>query len=378
MLMKVLINVSNLKGSGVVQVASSFLLELSSINLNNEYIVLVGPKVIEALGDYSFDDRFIFYSFNKKPIDIFKGGFLNILEFRRIEQIHKPDVAFSLFGPSWWTPKCPHLQGYAYPHYVYPDSPFFDIISNWEKIKIKVKQWIHFYFLKRNGNYFVSETDDVSNRLKKFLKNKKGVYFTVPNTFNNFFNKDLPKIDLAERKEFRLLCLCTMQKHKNLTILNDLIPLLKERESNFEFKFYLTIERSEIITILNKNVLDRVVCLGRVQPSFCPELYNITDALFLPTLLECFSANYPEAMRMNKPILTSKLSFAQNICGEAALYFDPLDANDIANKIESISMSPEIRKRLILSGNERVKYFGHARSRAEKYLGILDYIKQSK
>ena len=69
----------------------------------------------------------------------------------------------------------------------------------------------------------------------------------------------------------------------------------------------------------------------------CPKLYNQADAMFLPTLLETFSASYPEAMKMERPILTSDLDFAKDICGDAALYFNPLDSYDIANKIKTIN-----------------------------------------
>lgn len=38
----------------------------------------------------------------------------------------------------------------------------------------------------------------------------------------------------------------------------------------------------------------------------------------MPSLLECFTATYPEAMRMERPIVTTDLAFAQGLCGEAA------------------------------------------------------------
>ena len=55
--------------------------------------------------------------------------------------------------------------------------------------------------------------------------------------------------------------------------------------------------------------------------------------MFLPTFLECFSASYAEAMLMKKPIITSNLGFAQNVCKDAAVYFDPCNPEDIIDKI---------------------------------------------
>ena len=50
--------------------------------------------------------------------------------------------------------------------------------------------------------------------------------------------------------------------------------------------------------------------------------------IFLPTLLKVFIAAYPEAMKIEKPIMTSNYSFATDVCQDSALYFDPLDSKD--------------------------------------------------
>ena len=79
----------------------------------------------------------------------------------------------------------------------------------------------------------------------------------------------------------------------------------------------------------------RVINVGPVSINQCPALYHYCDALFLPTLLECFSASYVEAMYFKKMIFTSDLPFAHTVCDDSAIYFDPYDANDICDKIIS-------------------------------------------
>ena len=106
----------------------------------------------------------------------------------------------------------------------------------------------------------------------------------------------------------------------------------------------------------------------------CPEVYHESDALFLPTLVEIFTASYPEAMKMRKPILTSNLSFAHNICGEAAEFFDPLNPEDIAKKIINLSNDIERQRDLIRKGEEQLKYFETASSRARKLIEICHSI----
>jgi glycosyltransferase involved in cell wall biosynthesis len=76
-------------------------------------------------------------------------------------------------------------------------------------------------------------------------------------------------------------------------------------------------------------------------------------------------------MFMQKPILTSDLSFATGICGNAASYFDATDAEDIANKIVDLASNLSLQKQLIENGLEQLKTFDSAKVRAQKYLQII-------
>jgi glycosyltransferase involved in cell wall biosynthesis len=75
-------------------------------------------------------------------------------------------------------------------------------------------------------------------------------------------------------------------------------------------------------------------------------------------------------MKMEKPIITSDMGFAQTICEEAAMYVDPMDANDIADKIVKLVNSKELQNKLIENGRIRLKAFGTAAGRAKQYLDI--------
>ena len=92
--------------------------------------------------------------------------------------------------------------------------------------------------------------------------------------------------------------------------------------------------------------------------------------MFLPTLLETFSASYPEAMIMEKPIITSNLSFAKDICASSAEYFNPLDPEDIAKKILNLYSDKNRYNQLIEFGKKQVKIFPNPNERAKKYLSI--------
>jgi glycosyltransferase involved in cell wall biosynthesis len=100
--------------------------------------------------------------------------------------------------------------------------------------------------------------------------------------------------------------------------------------------------------------------------------------MFLPTHLECFSASYPEAMKMERPILTSNFSFATTVCHDSALYFDNLDPKDIAEKIKEVFHNEKLYNDLVNKGKKRLTIFNNSRGQAEKYLKIFKELSQSK
>ncbi len=374
--MKIIINTSTLSGTGVTQVSVSFLYECIEIS-DNEYHVFLSKTVLNQIKITDFPKNFKFYIFKKHPLNLFYG-FTIRNRLRTLSNKINPNCVFSIFGPSWWTPKYPHLIGYAYPHYVYPESPFFNIIPLYDRLLIFLKKIIHVFFLKRNGKYFVCETKDVTKRLHKLLKVNINNIFTVSNTYNNYFTKinhfNTIKIPTINTNDFILLSLCSFEKHKNLIILNEVIPLLNKIDINNNIKFILTIDKNLYEKNFHPIAKKSIINLGRIDVKECPELYEISDVVFLPTLLECFTANYPEAMVMNKPILTSNLTFAKEICQEAAYYFDPINPVDIVNKILDIKNNHNLRINLISLGKSRLKNFNSAQERAMEYLTILNNI----
>ena len=73
--------------------------------------------------------------------------------------------------------------------------------------------------------------------------------------------------------------------------------------------------------------------------------------------MESFSGTYLEAMHFGLPILTSDLDFAQYVCGNAAIYFDPWSGSDIAEKIVMLKNNENLRTDLIEKGKGRLRSF---------------------
>jgi glycosyltransferase involved in cell wall biosynthesis len=80
-------------------------------------------------------------------------------------------------------------------------------------------------------------------------------------------------------------------------------------------------------------------------------------ALVLPTLHEGFSVAIVEAMQCEVPVIASDKSSMREVGGEAALYANPLNPEEIAAQMKIIFKDEQLRSRLIKMGKIQVLNF---------------------
>ena len=368
--MKILINTSSTYKGGGVQVAVSFINECRSFT-ENEYYVILGETVSRQIDQTLFPSNFNFiYAPYRPATRVFSLKSHNKF-LKDIEHEFNPDVVFTTSGPSYWRPCAPHVMGYNIPHYIYSESPYFKRISLKRKLYWKAMKLVAYFNFKYNADAYVVQTDDVNTRLKKFIG--KDRIYTVYNTVNAHYIDHVnteKKLALKALDEFRLLTLSAWYPHKNLSIIPEVASVL--RDANIKVKFVLTlpVEDFNKLAINDSDLKDAIVNVGTVKIEEAPSLYKECDGMFLPTLLECFSASYVEAMIMKKPILTSDLGFSHTVCGDAALYIDPMDPVAIAGEIIRLKESKSLQNELIENGLKRLTLYSTAAERAKKYLDI--------
>lgn len=90
---------------------------------------------------------------------------------------------------------------------------------------------------------------------------------------------------------------------------------------------------------------------GHISPDELVELYRTASALVYPSLYEGFGIPAVEAMACGCPIAVSRVASLPEVCGGAAVYFDPASAEDIARGIE------EVLERPPSGGIERAAHF---------------------
>jgi len=160
------------------------------------------------------------------------------------------------------------------------------------------------------------------------------------------------KYDLPEKY---ILYLGTIEKRKNaLTLIkaylntNPKIPLLiAGRPTDY---------LSEIDEFLKLNpVGDRIIFRHNIESADLPALYQSASLFTYPSVFEGFGIPILEALYSGVPVITSTGSCFAETGGDAALYCDPYDVDQMSECISKVLNNPETRKSMIKKG---FKYAG--------------------
>ena len=92
------------------------------------------------------------------------------------------------------------------------------------------------------------------------------------------------------------------------------------------------------------------------------DLYSAAAALVHPSLHEGFGLTPLEAMTTGTPVIAARSPGVTEVCGEAALYVDPRDAEDLAGRLAQVAADPALRSDLGERGRRRAAEFSWARS----------------
>jgi glycosyltransferase involved in cell wall biosynthesis len=95
------------------------------------------------------------------------------------------------------------------------------------------------------------------------------------------------------------------------------------------------------------------------------DLYLEAEAYVQPSLSEGFGVQTVEAMGLGVPVIQSNASCLPEIAKEAALYFDPNNPQDMAEKMAKLLTSGKLKAKLIQAGLKRSKEFSWERMAKE-------------
>ncbi len=161
--------------------------------------------------------------------------------------------------------------------------------------------------------------------------------------------------------------------HKNISRLLDALKFVDP-----EMNFVNTCARSVFYQRLNEEVHEKGLESRVILPGFIPDqdislLYKGASAYVFPSLIEGFGLPLLEAQMAGVPVVASRNPPLPEVGGDAAIYFDPFDPKDIAEKINKVIADEKLRGRLISSGYKNVERFSWKKT-AEETLAVYEKV----
>ncbi|WP_281757734.1 glycosyltransferase family 4 protein [Helicobacter suis] len=114
-----------------------------------------------------------------------------------------------------------------------------------------------------------------------------------------------------------------------------------------------------------------IISLGYVSDSLLRTLYAHARVLWWGSLAEGFGWPMLEAMQAGCVVLASNVSCMPEILGDAGVYCDPYNVQDIAKQLEKALTDKELREQCIKNGLERVKKFDSHKN-MQRHMEIID------
>lgn len=196
-------------------------------------------------------------------------------------------------------------------------------------------------------------------------------YYKVPEkkieivyqSYNELFDKKIKEDDIIKiMKKYNLpkkfiLNVGTIEKRKNIL---SVIKAIYENKIDIHLvivgrktEYYNEIEKY----IEEKKLNDRIIFLKNVSNFDLPYIYQVSDLFVYPSHYEGFGIPIIEAFASGKPVITSNRGAMQEIAGNAALFIDPNNINNIGEAINSLINNSQLYENLINLGRKRCKIF---------------------
>lgn len=208
-----------------------------------------------------------------------------------------------------------------------------------ETMNCKLVKRFNFYFTRsvKRANKLLTVSEYIKTEIFTYIPESRSKQITVSS--NGKPSWILPQTYKATKRSEYLFFAGNFEPRKNI------INVIKAMELLFKEKIIVQLHlsgnsgwKNETVHmhIQNSPIKENIVFLGYLPEQELFAQYCNCKAFVFPSLYEGFGMPVIEALCCDCLVLTSKGTVMQDICGEAAIYFEPLDPKDIAEKIKMI------------------------------------------
>ncbi|TSA45780.1 glycosyltransferase family 1 protein [bacterium] len=169
------------------------------------------------------------------------------------------------------------------------------------------------------------------------------------------------------------------RQYKNLPRLAQAFDILQEK-TNGAYQLVLAGKIDPYYPEIKSQIMDSkysqdIRSLGFVPDWDLHKIYRGARAFVLPSLIEGFGLIGIEAQASGVPVVCSNIEVLKEVLGPGAIYFDPLDINDMASKVHEVLQNAQLAGKIKDLGVKNAEKFNWDTA-ARKTLDIYRSIKQ--
>lgn len=258
----------------------------------------------------------------------------------------------------------------------------------------KVYKWFDSLYMRllipfsvKKADKIVTDSKSTSNDLIELTgatkENVSVIYLAADDKYHPLNDSNEENSNVLKKYNLKLpylLYIGSLSPRKNIPFL---IKAFEEfmKANNIDIQLVLAGGKSwkdeEIHQTISKSPYrENIILTGFVDDDDLPYIYNQAEVFIYPSLYEGFGIPILEAMASGCPVLTSNTSSPPEVAGDAVLYFDPTNINDLVQNISKVVNNNELQTDLIEKGLKRVKEFSWKKT-AQSIVLIYDEIYKS-
>jgi glycosyltransferase involved in cell wall biosynthesis len=266
---------------------------------------------------------------------------------------------------------------------VFHDTFFFEQPNHYNLFWLKT---FHLFAVKaaKNAAQIIVPTKFVAHKVATFIPeviNKITVVYEGPKYFdsilnqpshNHLSNSKINQIEKWLQGQKYILHVGTLDYRKNLLRLIKAYQLIQNKHTiklilvGSSPAYKTSNGTQELETYINEQLIqNQVLLLGRVEVNLLGHLYQNAFQYVFPSLNEGFGLPLLEAMQYQLPIAAANNTALPEVAEKAAIYFDPTNVEEIAQKMALLIEDEAIRTELKRQASERLLCFNWEKSAAQ-------------